>query len=120
MKKLIILLSIFLLNISINCFAFTGAKQLYSGYDCITETEPEASLIPRPIDDLALEHLHPSSGKSSSKSGTITWSHEDWDGSYGAIAECLAIPNDGSKIYVAWNLNSERISAFEGAGPGHP
>ncbi|MBN1356663.1 hypothetical protein JXA40_10425 [bacterium] len=47
------------------------------------------------------------------RAGTITWRAEDWEGSYGAIADHVAIPADGSMIYVGWYLNYEKIAAFQ-------
>ncbi|MCD4653865.1 WD40 repeat domain-containing protein [bacterium] len=54
------------------------------------------------------------------RSGIITWSYEDWYGSHGGITKKMAMPDDGSMIYVAWNSNYERISAYETEGTGTP
>lgn len=40
------------------------------------------------------------------------WRVEDWDGSYGAIAEDVQISGNGQRIFTAWNLNFERFSLF--------
>jgi len=40
------------------------------------------------------------------------WRVEDWDGSYGAIAEDVQISGNGQRIVTGWNLNYERISLF--------
>lgn len=40
------------------------------------------------------------------------WRVEDWDGSYGAIAEDVQISGNGLRIFTAWNLNYERFTLF--------
>ncbi|MGB3975807.1 MAG: hypothetical protein WBM02_09140 [bacterium] len=65
-----------------------------------------------------LEYLQPQ--LCGNRSGTVTWSYEDWDGNYGAIASSIAVPADGSRVYVGWYLNYERFSAFNAQGNGVP
>jgi len=91
----------------------------YSGLKNHCETLPVPILarnaaIPQTIHDLDMNDCF------NFRSGSITWAVEDWHGSYGAIAESVAVTNDGSKIYVGWNLNYERIAAFDGPGDGTP
>jgi hypothetical protein len=54
------------------------------------------------------------------RGGTVTWGYEDWDGSYGAIANDVSVTADGSRMYAGWYLNYERIAAFDGTGSGDP
>jgi outer membrane protein assembly factor BamB len=54
------------------------------------------------------------------RTGTITWTYEDWDGAYGAIASSFAVPADGSRVYVGWYLNYERFAAFDAMGDETP
>lgn len=40
------------------------------------------------------------------------WRVEDWDGSYGAIAEDVQISGNGQRIFTGWNLNHERFTLW--------
>lgn len=65
--------------------------------------DPSESAVPEPM-----------------RGGSITWTCEDWNGSYGAIASSTAVTADGSRIYVGWELNYEHVAAFDGTGDGTP
>lgn len=103
-----------------NCFAITGTELSVSDKNQRVETIPETAGSKLITKDTPVEPIHCTSAKSSMARGSITWSVEDWDGSYGAIADDVSMTGDGNRIYVAWNLNDERISGFDGAGTGTP
>lgn len=58
--------------------------------------------------------------KFTSRPASLLWTDEDWNGSYGAIADDVAISGNGLTTFVAWNLNRERFSLYETSGAGQP
>lgn len=118
MKKYSVFVILIVLNIAIGCAGSPGAVQTISGSDCISETIKESPEITGPPHEIPVELINRIEKKLSTKSGKITWSDEDWTGSYGAIADDLAVSGDGSRIYVSWNLNFEKIDAYDAKGTG--
>ncbi len=55
-----------------------------------------------------------------SRAGEITWTDENWYGSYGAIASDVEVSVDGSRIAVGWDLNYEEIDYYDAEGDGTP
>lgn len=81
--------------------------------DCIPTTpEKQVHDVPAPKPDCQTEPRD--------RSGSVTWTCEDWNGSFGAIASSSAVTADGSRIYIGWSLNYEHVAAFDAIGDGTP